>query len=66
MTTLLIEADYTFLFVIVIAIMFCPPILFGLIGYSFRNKNKRTAKIFYIIAIVYLLIGLGICGSMLL
>ncbi len=66
MKALLIEGDYTGIFVIILAIMFGPPILFAIIGLSYRNTNKKTAKVFYIIAAVYLLISLGVCGSLML
>ena len=67
MKTLIFEGgDYTIIAIIVLAIMFGPPIVFFLIGLSYRHKRPKTAKVFYIIATVYLLISLGICGSMML
>jgi len=46
---------------IILFIMFGPPIILTIIG---SNKpDKKKAKIFYIIAVTYLIIGLGICGS---
>lgn len=50
---------------LVLLTMFGPPLLFFIIGYS-NKGDKKMAKIMYIIAIVYLLIGLGLCGSLLL
>ncbi|MBC9795879.1 hypothetical protein [Sinomicrobium weinanense] len=49
----------------ILAIMFGPPVLFAIIGILFR-KRKTVAKVFYILAAVYLVIGLGLCGSMML
>ncbi|MEZ4855352.1 MAG: hypothetical protein R2812_02615 [Gelidibacter sp.] len=66
MKLLFIDADYTAIFIIVLAIMFGPPILLGIIGLSYRNTNKKTAKVFYILAVTYLVLGLGFCGSMML
>jgi|UniRef100_UPI004049C19B hypothetical protein len=67
MKHLLIEGgDYALIILIVLAIMFGIPIIIALIGYSYRNKKEKTAKVFYIIAGVYMLISLGFCGSMML
>ena len=52
---------------IILAIMFGPPALFFYLGYN-AKKNRSddpNVKIFYIIAIVYLIVGLGICGNLL-
>lgn len=46
-------------------IMFGPPILLLLIGVAVKSKSKKASKILYILGAVYLVIGLGICGSML-
>lgn len=55
--------DFTGLFIIILLIMFGPPILLTIIGLSIRGKNKKSAKILFIIATVYLIISLGICGA---
>jgi hypothetical protein len=47
------------------ALMFGPPIIFVVIGVAKRNTNKQTAKLFYILAAVYVLIGGGICATLL-
>ena len=57
--------DLSGLFIIIGLIMFGPPILFAIIGAAVRKKSKTASKIFYILAVLYLIIGLGICGSML-
>ncbi|ASV30260.1 hypothetical protein [Maribacter cobaltidurans] len=53
------------LFVLILLIMFGPAALLGIIGIILMTKNKKKAgKIFMILAGVYLLISLGVCGSM--
>ena len=50
---------------LILLIMFGPPLLFLTIGLILMaNKKKKASKIFFILSGVYLLIGLGICGSM--
>lgn len=56
--------DFTGLFVIILLIMFGPSVLLTIIGFSIRMKNKKSAKVLYIIAAVYLIISLGVCGAM--
>ena len=53
------------LFVLILLIMFGPAALLGIIGIILMTKNKKKAgKIFMILAGVYLIISLGVCGSM--
>lgn len=53
------------LFVLILLIMFGPAALLGIIGILLMTKNKKRAgKIFMILAGVYMLISLGVCGSM--
>lgn len=52
------------LVVILVLIMIGPPILLALIGLVINKNQPKAAKVLYILASVYLLIGLGICGSM--
>ena len=52
--------------ILILAIMFGPAILLAIIGFSQYNNNKKTAKILFILAGLYLLISLGICGTLLL
>lgn len=47
----------------ILAIMFGPPVLLVCIGIGVR-KNKKFSKVLFILAATYLLIGLGICASM--
>ena len=57
--------NYGGIVVIIFMILLGPPVLFGLLGYFYgRKEQKQTSKVFYIIAVVYLVIGLGICGSL--
>ena len=56
--------DYTSVVIIILAIMFGPAILLLIIGLSVRKKNKKAAKVFYILAGIYLIVSLGICGGM--
>ena len=54
---------------VLIAIMYAaligPPLIFLIIGLSKRKSNPVKAKPFFILAVVYLLIGGGICASLL-
>ncbi|MCH9660976.1 MAG: hypothetical protein K0U54_08685 [Bacteroidetes bacterium] len=41
------------------------PIILAIIGLILRSKGKKnSAKVLFIIAGIYLLVSLGICGSM--
>lgn len=52
------------LIIIVIGIMVGPPLLLTIIGIACYKRNPKTAKVFFILAAIYLIIGLGICGGM--
>ncbi len=56
--------DFTGLVILIILIMIGPSILLTIIGFIVRKKNKKTAKILFIIATVYLIISLGVCGAL--
>lgn len=56
--------DFTGLFIIILLIMFGPSVILAIIGFSLLSKNKKTAKVLFIIAAVYLIISLGICGAL--
>ena len=56
--------DLSGLFLIIGLIMFGPPILLTIIGLFIRKKKRQIAKVLFIFAAVYLIISLGICGSM--
>lgn len=49
------------LIVLVLVIIFGPPIIFAIIGAKLSEKKK--SKIYYIVSVAYVLIGLGVCGS---
>lgn len=52
------------LFILIITIMFGPPIVLALIGFGVKKNNPNAAKVLFILAAIYLLVGLGICGSL--
>ncbi|WP_396602537.1 hypothetical protein [Algibacter sp. R77976] len=49
---------------LIIAIMFGPAILLAIIGFAVLKRNKKAAKVLFILATIYVLVSLGICGSM--
>jgi hypothetical protein len=49
--------------VFIVLIMFGPPLLLTIIGFSVRKNYPTAAKVLFILATVYLIAGLGICGS---
>lgn len=49
---------------LLIAIMFGPAILLAIIGALLLKKNKKAAKIFFILAAIYVIVSLGICGAL--
>ena len=51
---------------IMILIMVGPPIFIAFIGLVIKKNDPKAAKIFFILAALYLLVGLGICGSLVL
>lgn len=51
------------LVIIFVSIMVIPPIILTIIGFSIRKNYKKGALVLYILAAIYLLIGLGICGA---
>jgi len=49
---------------IFVLIMVGPPVLLTIIGFSIKKHQPKSAKVFFILATVYLIAGLGICGSL--
>ena len=50
---------------LILAIIFGPAILFFIIAVLLMLKErKRAAKVFWILGFVYIIISLGLCGSM--
>ena len=52
------------IFILIIVIMIGPPIILTLIGFGVKKNNPNAAKVLFILAAIYLLVGLGICGSL--
>ncbi|WP_370477348.1 hypothetical protein [Tamlana flava] len=61
-----LEVSLDGLIYIILAILLGPAILLAFVGFMLRKNNKKTAKIFFILAVVYAIVSLGICGSMML
>jgi hypothetical protein len=59
-----LEANFDGLIYVFALIMFGPALILMIIGLLIRKKNPKAAKVFYILAGVYLLISLGICGGL--
>jgi len=49
---------------LILAIMFLPTIVLVIIGFIVRRRNKKAAKVIFIIAAVIQLISLGVCGAL--
>ncbi|WP_299383145.1 hypothetical protein [uncultured Lacinutrix sp.] len=65
MNTLLIEVgNLDGLILLIAVIMFGPAVILAIIGFLLLKRNKKAAKVFFILAVVYVLVSLGICGSM--
>jgi hypothetical protein len=52
------------LFTMILLIMFGPAILLAIIGFAVYKKNKKAAKVLFILATIYIIISLGICGAL--
>ena len=59
-----LEGGMSGLWVLVLLMLAGPALVLGLIGFLFRRKNKKVATVFYILAILYFIIGWGICSGM--
>ena len=53
------------LFGLIAVVMFGPSIILAVIGLILLKKYKKAAKVCFILAVIYLVISLGICGSIL-
>ena len=63
---ILLEFEYLGgIIVLIVLIMLGPPLILTSIGIVVRKNYPTAAKVFYILAVVYLIAGLGICGNML-
>lgn len=52
------------LVILILAIMLGPAMLLAFIGALLRKSNKKAAKVFFILAVVYVIVSFGVCGSM--
>jgi hypothetical protein len=50
---------------LLVLIMLGPPVLLTITGLAVRSNNPKTAKVLFILAVLYLIVGLGICGGLL-
>jgi nitrate reductase NapE component len=57
--------NYDGIVILILAIMFGPPALLTIIGLAIVRKKKTPAIVLFILAVVYLIIGVGICGGIL-
>ena len=64
MVTIIEGGNYDGIIYFFLAIMLGPPILLGIIGLGLYKKHKKASKVFFILAGLYLLISLGICGTL--
>ncbi|CAL2088085.1 conserved hypothetical protein [Tenacibaculum sp. 190524A05c] len=56
-----LEADYSGIFIIIFVILLVPPLVLAVIGFLLRKKYKEVSVVFYILAVLYLIVGLGLC-----
>lgn len=50
---------------VILLILLGPPALLSIIGLIlFKTQNRKAGKIFFILAGIYLVVGLGICGAL--
>lgn len=62
---LFIEPNLDGLLIVIIIIMIGPALLLGIIGAILWSKQiKKAAKVFFILAVIYLVISFGICGAL--
>jgi hypothetical protein len=54
---------FVLMIILILLILLGVPIILSIIGLVLRKKKPKTAKVLFIIAAVYVLIGLGICGT---
>lgn len=52
-------------FTFILCIMFLPPAILIYKGVEHHKINPRTGKLLIIAGAVYLIVGLGLCGSLL-
>lgn len=65
MIGLLLESDALGWYILLmICLIFGLPILLLIIGIAIRSKNKKVSNIILITVATYAIIGLGICGAL--
>ena len=52
------------LIIMIIAILLGPAIVLAIIGAFVYKKHRKAAKVLFILATVYVIISLGICGAL--
>jgi heme O synthase-like polyprenyltransferase len=58
------DLGYLWIIILVLFLLFGVPIFLLILGFTKRKNNKEVSKKLFIAAIVYLLVGLGFCGSL--
>ena len=53
--------DLSGLVVLIFLILLGPPFVLLIIGLLLKKRNKQAANVFYILAVLYLLVGAGVC-----
>ncbi len=64
--TLLFEPNFDGLIYLILAIMLSPALLLAFIALLVKKTNKKAAKVLFILAVVYTIVSLGICGGIML
>ena len=49
---------------LIVGIMLGPAILMAIIGFAVLKKNKKAAKVLFILATIYVIVSLGVCGAL--
>lgn len=52
------------LLALILLVMFGPPLLFLILGFVKMKTNKSASKVFFILCFAWVIIGGGICASM--
>jgi len=56
--------NYVGLILLLLFLAFVVPIILLIIGIAIRTKRKKASNIIFILLAVYAIVGLGVCGSM--
>ncbi len=59
-----LEGSMSGLWVLVLLMLAGPSLVLGLIGFLLRKRNKKASTVFYTLAVLYFIIGWGICSGM--